>query len=171
MGQNFTTLRSATSQAVTHIASVLMLVSCSTTPEIASESQSSSVERETLRATVFLPHPGRPGLRDSLPAHEPLVLVKKGWGYSMVRTVEGRVGEVPSEDIGPRTALLRSKPRVSGEWLPASTPRPVEEDGLGPKYPTEEPAGEAAEHNLDDVSGMHPVEPELPVWGSSADEM
>lgn len=172
MKQNLTTIfRSAALPVASQIVVALTLPSCSSTPELASVSQQSSVERETLRATAFLPHLGRFGLRDSLPAHEPLVLVKKGWGYSMVRTVEGRMGEVPSEDIGPRTDLSRTRSRVSEEWIPASAPRPVEKDSPAAKLTPSDPTPEDSESPLEDLSDLPPVEPELPDWGSSADEI
>ena len=153
------------------LASGLLLSACATSPTSATNRADETVERETLRVTAFLPYPGRPGIRHSLPPNAPLDLVRKGWGYSMVRTEDGRLGEVPTEDIGPRTNRPRFKSTTTGEWLPAkptsfvtreapppgSQDRPVE---LQPTQPT-----------ASDAINIPPVEPDLPSWDDAPGEM
>ncbi len=126
-----------------------------------------SYEREVARETVFLPRGGRYGERDRLRAGEPLDIVKLGWGYSLVRTSTGRVGEVPTEDIGPRTP----KPAVarSGDWRTASfdspnggapTPFRSPHQGRLQTPPSRTPDAELSE----EIASWDPVEPELPAW-------
>ncbi len=142
----------------------LLLSACATQPSNLSVQAQATDVGETLRATAFLPSPGRPGLREALPPYAPLNIIKKGWGYSMVRTEDGRLGEVPTEDIGPRTAMARSQSRCPSQWLPAKassgsawdTPRPSSKDLPVPLEPLPPSAP--------DVIDIPPVEPDLPSW-------
>lgn len=113
----------------------------------------------TLRPTQFLPYPGSPGLREALPEAAVLEMVRKGWGYSMVRTVDGRLGEVPSEDLGPLGDGIvspKSPPRRSvGTWIKAS----AEADEWKLDTP---PESEKIEFR--GAETLPPVEPELPAW-------
>jgi hypothetical protein len=132
-----------------------MLAGCSTT-------ETESHWSKTLRETSFLPSPGLPGERSLLSSGERLIVLKRGWGYSRVKNSAGKMGDVPTEDLGPSDGPAPS------EWPSSPSPNSrtssVKFDaeiaplsGNGDSQPAKE--DQAVAPGL-----LPPVEPDLPAW-------
>lgn len=132
----------------------LCMTACEALPD-----SSPDTKWETITNTRFLPTNARPGNREALPARTQLELLKKGWGYSVVRTESGRTGEVPSEDLGIKVLTHSPLDQLkSREWTRASPTHSY------PTYQEVGPKAEAAPAVGVEGESFPPVEPELPQW-------
>lgn len=99
-------------------------------------------------------------------------LLRRGWGFSMVKLRNGKTGEIPREDLladsrGWSTARQGFESQANG--LSASiVEEETEQDGSFQTGKTEEEGwegwGGGFESVREDLTGLDSVEPELPSW-------
>jgi len=127
------------------LAGGVVLAGCSGTGTV---DRKSAPEYLTVAATDFFVHgPMQPGRADELPPQEPVKLLRKDSGYSIVLLGDGRSGWVDSESLRPAPPSGRAVteeevfPEKKANFPPLPEPdlklpvRDVPQDGFPPKSP------------------------------------
>lgn len=110
-------------------------------------------------------------LTKALVKGEPLILLKRGFGYSVVQLYIGKIGEVPTQDMRLKMEgesfdeyYFKSSPRVSTSFRPLSSPAVSRPKKSKETVVTSDFLEESHETFPILNNPFGSVEPELPEW-------